>query len=110
MGDLLLGPDLLNCPEKKQISQLYYYIKPAEDNILRKIDINDRILGFRNNDEINESNDDDEEEEEEENEEEKRQKQDQFGEFQLYKDMDFDVQIDESAIRMKTRDQQSLQV
>ncbi|KAA6399810.1 MAG: hypothetical protein EZS28_004664 [Streblomastix strix] len=83
--------------------QLYYYIKPAEDNILRKIDVNDRIFEFRNNDETDESNDDDEEEEEEEEEEEQRQKQDQSGEFQLYKDIDFDVQIDESAIRMKTR-------
>ncbi|KAA6397707.1 MAG: hypothetical protein EZS28_006766 [Streblomastix strix] len=103
MGDLLLGPDLLDCPEKKYVPQLYYYIKTAKDYILRTIDINDRILGFRNNDEIDESNDDYEYVEEEEEEEEQRQKQDQSGEFQPYRDMDFDVQIEESAIRMKTR-------
>ncbi|KAA6355480.1 MAG: hypothetical protein EZS28_048993, partial [Streblomastix strix] len=96
MADLLLGPDMPICQEKKQMPQLFYYIKPAEDSILRKIQINDRILGFSSNDKIDESNKDDDEEEEEE-EEEQRQKSNQSGEFQPYRDMDFDVQLMKST-------------
>ncbi|KAA6368259.1 MAG: hypothetical protein EZS28_036214, partial [Streblomastix strix] len=97
LGDLLLGPDLPECPEKKQLPQLYYFIKPAEDNILQQISITDRILGFQNNNEIDEIID------EEENDEEQMQKQDKSGEFQPYRDMEYDVPKDNGNIRMKTR-------
>ncbi|KAA6393824.1 MAG: hypothetical protein EZS28_010650 [Streblomastix strix] len=103
MTGLLLGPDISICQEKKQMPQLFYYIKPAEDSILRKIDINDRILRFSSNDKTDESINDDHDKKEEEEEEEQRQKQNQSGELQPYRDMDYNVRQDESAIRMKTR-------